>query len=339
MNKGKIVRILVTGGLGYIGSHATLALHNDGHEVLVVDNLANASETVISALEKIAGKQTNFCQVDICNQIEITKVFMTFRPEVVLHLAGFKDVKESHSDPLKYFQNNVSGSVSILRAMDGCKCKKIVFSSSATVYGPPSYLPIDEVHPVGPINPYGRTKLFVEQIIQDWQRAAKERSAICLRYFNPVGVHESGFLGEMSINRPTNLFPLISGVAAGRYRKLSIFGDDYRTRDGTGERDFIHVMDLVEAHSRAINILDDGIRFEIVNLGTGNGTTVKELINYFEVESGRAVICSYNKRRLGDVESCYADVSKAARLLNWKTKRSIGDACRHQWNWEIGRPR
>ena len=250
-----------------------------------------------------------------------------------MHLAGLKSVEESLSSPLSYYDTNVVGSLNLLEAMTKSRCDRLVFSSSATVYGLPRALPIDETHPLQPVNPYGHSKAFVEQMIKDWQNADFGRRAICLRYFNPIGAHPSGLLGELPKNSPKNIFPIISGIFAGRYECLEIYGADYDTRDGTGERDYIHIMDLARAHTLAIANHQE-CSFEIVNVGTGKGTTVKELIETFETVVGVKIKCSINDRRLGDVDSCFADASKARDVIGWKHQKSIFDACIDQWNWE-----
>jgi len=328
------MRVLVTGGAGYIGTHTCVALLQNNHEVLVFDNLSNSSPVAIDRISLITNRSVEFIEGDIRDNALLIKVMREFSPEAVIHFAGLKAVGESVGDPLKYYDVNVRGSLELLKAMEAVGCNRLIFSSSATVYGLPEYLPYKEDHPTAPTNPYGQSKLMVERILQDWINANNSRRALCLRYFNPVGAHVSGLIGEDPKNTPNNLMPFISQTAAGRLTELSIFGDDYDTRDGTGERDYIHVSDLANGHLLALErhkLLD---HFQILNLGTGSGTTVKELIKEFEISTQQKIKIKISKRRPGDISKSYADATLAAKLLDFKCEKSISDMCRDTWNWQ-----
>ena len=326
-------RVIVTGGAGFIGSHTCVELIADGHEVLIIDNFVNSNKRSLDYLSEIVKTSIDFFEVDICDLVKTKKIFTQFKPEFVIHLAGLKSVDESVANPLKYYSNNVSGSINLLNAMESVRCENIVFSSSATVYGAPNQLPIDEKHQTTPLNPYGSSKLFIERIIADWQSSLPNRRAICLRYFNPIGAHPSGTLGERPIGVPKNIFPMVSGVAAGRHDHLKIYGNDYDTRDGTGERDYIHIIDLARAHSIAISALSE-CSFDVINIGTGESVTVRELVNCFQKVTGKQIKCIDYDRRPGDVAICFADVTKAQKILGWKADLSLHDACKDQWKWE-----
>ena len=330
-------RVLVTGGVGYVGSHTCLELASQGHDLLILDNFENCNARTLKHMESILGKPLNFLEADILDSAFISDVASEFSPEVVIHFAGLKAVGESVSNPLRYYSNNLSGSISLLKAMDKVGCRKIVFSSSATVYGKPTHLPIDESHPISPTNPYGFTKAFIEQMISDWQYVDNSRGAVFLRYFNPIGAHPSGKIGEDPIRPPQNIFPIISGVASGRFNSVPVYGTDYPTRDGTGERDYLHVMDLAMAHCKALEAVVTLSGVETFNLGTGKGTTVSELINLFQSESNVTIPVKIEPRREGDVAKCYADPSKAEKELNWSPKFSLKEACKDQLNWEAFR--
>jgi UDP-glucose 4-epimerase len=326
------MRVLVTGGAGYIGSHTCVELLNAGHEVFVIDNLCNGHEVALQRVRDITNSELQFTNADIRNSSALDKIFNNFKPEAVIHFAGLKAVGESVADPVKYYDANVGGSISLLKAMSKAECDNIVFSSSATVYGKPQYLPYDEKHPTNPVNPYGRTKLMIENIIQDWIKVDLKRKGTILRYFNPVGAHESGQIGEEPIGIPNNLMPFIAQVADGRREHLNIFGNDYETADGTGARDYIHVVDLALAHISALNQskLD---KFEVLNIGGGKSTTVLELIKSFEETSGVKIKFKYLLRREGDLAAFWADPSKAFETMSWKLERNTKKICEDTWRW------
>jgi len=331
------MRVLVTGGAGYIGSHTCVELLDAGHEVFVIDNLCNGHEAALNRVRSITNRDLQFMNADIRDTVALDKIFNTFKPEAVIHFAGLKAVGESVANPLKYYDVNVGGSISLLLAMTKAGCKSIVFSSSATVYGKPQYLPYDEEHPTNPVNPYGRTKLMIENMIHDWTKVVSKRNGTILRYFNPVGAHESGQIGEEPIGVPNNLMPYIAQVADGRREHLNIFGNDYETADGTGARDYIHVVDLALAHIDALNQsrLD---KFEILNIGGGKSTTVLELIKSFEDISGVTIKLKYLPRRDGDLAAFWADSSKAFETMSWKPGRNIKNICEDTWRWQVNNP-
>ena len=326
------MRVLVTGGAGYIGSHTCVELLEAGHEVCVIDNLCNGHEEALERVRGITNCELKFMNADIRDSSALGNIFSTFKPESVIHFAGLKAVGESVVDPVKYYAVNVGGSISLLSAMSRAKCNNIVFSSSATVYGKPQYLPYDEDHPTNPVNPYGRTKLIIENMINDWTNVDTKRKGAILRYFNPVGAHESGQIGEEPIGIPNNLMPYIAQVADGRRDYLNIFGNDYETADGTGARDYIHVVDLALAHTCALNKnkLD---RCEVLNIGAGKSTTVFELVRKFEEISGVPIKFKYLPRREGDLAAFWADSSKAFETMSWKTERNIKNICEDTWRW------
>jgi len=327
------MRVLVTGGAGYIGSHTCVELLEAGHEVYVIDNLFNGHEAALERVRGITNCELQFINADIRDTVALDVIFNTFKPDSVIHFAGLKAVGESVADPMKYYDVNVGGSISLLTAMTKAECNNIVFSSSATVYGDPQYLPYDEAHPTNPVSPYGRTKLITENIISDWTKVDIERRGTILRYFNPVGAHESGQIGEEPIGIPNNLMPYIAQVADGRREYLNIFGYDYETADGTGARDYIHVVDLALAHIRALNPnkLD---RFEILNIGAGGSTTVFELLKEFEEISGVKIKFKYLPRRDGDLAAFWADSSKALEKMDWRPERDIKKICEDTWHWQ-----
>ena len=330
------MRVLVTGGAGYIGSHTLVELLTEGHEAFVFDNLSNGHEEALSRVKQLANKDFGFVKGDIRDGEALDKAFLEFKPEAVIHFAGLKAVGESVEQPLAYYENNVAGSVELLKAMGAHDCKKIVFSSSATVYGTPQYLPLDEDHPVSPVNPYGQTKLMVENILKDWARDG--RSATALRYFNPVGAHVSGRIGEDPHGIPNNLMPYIAQVAIGKLEALQIFGDDYETRDGTGERDYIHVTDLAKAHLAALDAMLGQSGFEVYNIGTGTGATVKELLAAYETACGHKLAFEVTGRRSGDVASSVASPKKANERLHWVANLSIDEATSSSWQWQSQNP-
>jgi len=326
------MRVLVTGGAGYIGSHTCVELLNAGHEVYVIDSLCNGHEAAIARIQDITNCELPFMNADIRDLSTLDNIFKTYKPEAVIHFAGLKAVGESVANPLMYYDVNVGGSVSLLTAMSKAGCNNIVFSSSATVYGKPHYLPYDEEHPTNPVNPYGRTKLIIENIINDWTIVDVKRKGTILRYFNPVGAHESGQIGEEPIGTPNNLMPFIAQVANGRREYLNIFGNDYETADGTGVRDYIHVVDLALAHVSALN-QNKLNNFEILNIGGGKGTTVFELLKIFEETCGISIKFKYLPRREGDLDAFWADSSKAFKVMSWKTERNIKNICEDTWRW------
>lgn len=319
--------LLVTGGLGYIGSHFTVAALQAGYEVLVLDNLSNSHADVREKVESITQKSLHFIEGDIRDESLLDDIFKRYAIEVVIHFAGLKAVAESVAKPLLYYDNNVSGSLILLKAMQDNKVNKIIFSSSATVYGEPKYLPYDEQHPTNPINPYGYTKLHVEHVLRDICTADNAFTAITLRYFNPIGAHSSGLIGENPKDIPNNLMPYLVKVANSELPYLQVFGDDYETRDGTGERDYINVMDLVEGHLAAIDYLEN-VGFHIFNLGTGKGTTVLELVSAFEAANNIVIEKKIKPRRDGDLAKFWAKADLAKSELNWEAKTSLLDSCR-----------
>ena len=319
--------LLVTGGLGYIGSHFTVAALQAGYEVLVLDNLSNSHADVREKVESITQKSLHFIEGDIRDESLLDDIFKRYAIEAVIHFAGLKAVAESVAEPLLYYDNNVSGSLTLLKAMQDNKVNKIIFSSSATVYGEPRYLPYDEQHPTNPINPYGYTKLHVEQVLRDICTANNAFTAITLRYFNPIGAHSSGLIGENPKDIPNNLMPYLVKVANSELPYLQVFGDDYETRDGTGERDYINVMDLVEGHLAAIDYLEN-VGFHIFNLGTGKGTTVLELVSAFEAANNIVIEKKIKPRREGDLAKFWAKADLAKSELNWEAETSLLDSCR-----------
>ena len=329
-----LMKVIVTGGAGFIGSHTVVKLVKNGHDVLIIDNFSNSHIRAVRAVENLTGKKINLVEGDITHIGFINDVFKKFRPEAILHFAGLKSVSESLRYPLNYYNVNVSGTLNILAAMDLISCKHIIFSSSATVYGYPLYLPIDEVHPVAPVTPYGKSKLMTEQIIEDWCNCGDQRRAVSLRYFNPVGAHPSGSLGENPLGKPENLMPYISRTAAKIYDQVLIFGDDYSTNDGTGERDYIHVEDLAEAHILALGYIQKLENFEILNIGTGSSVSVKRLIEIFCKVNRVIVPYSVVGRRDGDVGSCWSDIKKSQKLIGFKAEKDIVDMCVDTWRWQ-----
>lgn len=332
------MRVLITGGAGYIGSHTVLQLLKQQQDVLVYDNLSNSSPEAMARVKQLANSDFEFCEGDVQDSSALEAAFAEFRPEAVIHFAGLKAVGESTADPLGYYAQNVSGTINLLKVMQKYDCRKIVFSSSATVYGTAIYLPYDEEHPLQPANPYGRTKFFVEEIIRDWVASWDKASAVLLRYFNPVGAHESGRIGEDPSGTPNNLVPYIAQVAVGRLAHLNVFGDDYDTRDGTGERDYIHVEDLARAHLAAIEYAEKTTGCEAINIGTGTGSTVLEVVKAFETASGKPIPYKIQAQRDGDVARMLAGVSKAKELLGWEAQLGIKEMCDTTWNWQSNNP-
>jgi len=327
------MKILVTGGIGYIGSHTCVELLKNGYEVVIVDNLYNAKEDVVDKIETITGRRPVFYKVDIKDRDALEKVFEQHSIDAVIHFAGYKAVGESVEKPLEYYNNNIYGTLVLMEKMKKFGCMQIVFSSSATVYGLNNSVPYTEDMPTSATNPYGWTKVMIEQIMRDFGAAEADFSAVLLRYFNPIGAHKSGLLGDDPNGIPNNLMPYISRVAAGKLPVLSIFGNDYDTADGTGVRDYIHVVDLAQGHLRALEYASKHTGVDEVNIGTGHGTSVLELVSAFERASGVKVPYTIVPRRAGDIASCYADTKKAAELLGWSAKLSVDEMCADTWNF------
>lgn len=328
------MNILLAGGAGYIGSHIAVTLVAAGHSIVIYDNLSNSKLQVIENLETILGKKVPFIKGDIRDPELIAATMGKFTVDTVIHLASLKAVGESVTSPLEYYENNVQGTLCLVRAMKTQGVKNIVFSSSATVYGNPQYLPIDEAHPVAPTNPYGRTKLQIEQILEDLIIADESLKVISLRYFNPAGAHSSALLGEDPQGIPNNLMPFIARVANGELAELSVFGSDYATVDGTGVRDYIHVMDLADGHLAALQHLPKSQGYEIFNLGTGVGFSVLEMISAFNGASQKKIPYKIINRRPGDIASCYAAPDKANSILGWKASRTLAEMCASAWAFQ-----
>jgi UDP-glucose 4-epimerase len=331
--------ILVTGGLGYIGSHTCVVLAEARHELFIVDNLANSNPAALARVRELApAARIEFERADVRDRAALSRIFGARRIDAVVHFAGLKAVGESVQNPLAYYDNNVCGSVALLEAMQAHGVQRLVFSSSATVYGHPQQLPLTEAHALQPTNPYGRTKLMVEQIIADHAAVHAGFRHATLRYFNPAGAHPSGRIGEDPRGVPNNLFPYIARVAAGRLARLSVWGKDYATPDGTGVRDYLHVMDLARGHLAALDYLGSRGRSITANLGTGRGYSVLQAVSAFERASGRRVPLDYAPRRAGDVAQCYADAALAARELGWRAELGLEDMCRDAWRWQAANP-
>ncbi len=330
--------ILVTGGAGYIGSHTCVEMLNAGYEVIVVDNLNNSSSESLKRVEKITGKKVKFYKNDVCDRKALTKIFKKHNIEAVIHFAGLKAVGESVKKPVWYYQNNLESTIALIEVMTEFNVKKLVFSSSATVYGVATEMPLVEGMPTGAINPYGRTKLFIEEILRDLYVSDNSWSIALLRYFNPIGAHKSGTIGEDPKGIPNNLMPYISQVAVGRLKELHVFGNDYKTVDGTGVRDYIHVVDLAIGHVKAVDWALKNIGCEEFNLGTGNGTSVLQLRDAFVKASGIDVPYVIDPRRPGDPDEVYANADKAANILGWKAERGIEEMCEDTWRWQSNNP-
>lgn len=325
--------ILVTGGTGYIGSHTVVKLLNAGYDVVILDNLSNSKRQVLDHVETITGKSPRFIEGDIRDTELLENIFTENEIHAVIHFAGLKAVGESVSKPIEYYINNVSGSLNLFAAMKKHDCKKIVFSSSATVYGMNKNVPFREDFPLSTTNPYGATKLMIEDILRDLHKSDNEFSIAILRYFNPIGAHQSGLIGENPNDIPNNLLPYVARVAKGEYEKLMVFGDDYDTVDGTGVRDYIHVEDLAEGHLKALDFIKNKTGAQSFNLGTGKGYSVLQIVKAFEKASSRTVSYEITKRREGDIGTCYADASKAKRMLNWQAKHDIESMCVDAWRF------
>ncbi len=325
--------VLLTGGLGYIGSHTAVELLENGEDIVIVDNLSNCKEEVADRIKEITGKDFKLYIADLLNREDIEKIFEENDISEVIHFAGLKAVGESCEKPLEYYHNNITGTLILLETMRKYGCKKIVFSSSATVYGNPKTVPITEDFPLSTTNPYGTTKLFIERILQDTIKAYPDWSCIMLRYFNPVGAHSSGKIGENPNDIPNNLMPYINFVAVGKLDHLNVFGNDYDTKDGTGVRDYIHVVDLSLAHLKALDKLRDMQGIEIYNIGTGEGYSVLDIVKAFEKANNIKIKYEFAPRRSGDIAVCYADPTKAKKELGWQAYKSLEDMCKDAWNY------
>lgn len=330
--------ILTTGGAGYIGSHTCIELINAGYDVVVVDNLDNSSEKALERVEAIVGKKIKFYKEDVRNKEAMRKIFTENDIEAVIHFAGLKAVGESVAKPIEYYDNNLISTLVLLEVMREFGCKRLVFSSSATVYGVAKEMPLTEDMPLGAINPYGRTKLFIEEMLRDVYVSDKEWSIALLRYFNPIGAHISGTIGEDPKGIPNNLMPYIAQVAVGRLEKLHVFGNDYNTVDGTGVRDYIHVVDLAGGHVKAVDWTGKSTGCEAINLGTGNGISVLQLRDAFVKASGAEVPYVIDPRRPGDPDEVYANATKAKELLGWEATKNVDDMCQDSWRWQSGNP-
>lgn len=331
--------ILITGGAGYIGSHTVVELVQAGHQVLVLDNLSNSSPQVLSRLEKITGQKIPFIEGDIRDRTLLDSVFQNYAIDAVIHFAGLKAVGESVQKPLKYYDNNVAGSVNLFEAMQAAKVYRLVFSSSATVYGNPQEIPMSENCPLGvPTSPYGMSKSMVERILQDLAISSPQWSIALLRYFNPIGAHPSGLIGENPNGIPNNLLPYVTQVAIGKLNKLSIFGGDYSTIDGTGVRDYIHVVDLVRGHLAALNYLEQNAGCHVWNLGTGQGYSVLEIVKAFEQATGIDIPYEIVERRAGDIAEYWSNPNKALVELGWQANYNLADMMQHSWNWQRHNP-
>lgn len=334
-----MAKVLITGGAGYIGSHTALELLNEGYEVVVYDNLYNSSEESIKRVEELTGKQVTFYEGDVLDEKALEAMFEAEKIDAVIHCAALKAVGESVQKPLEYYHNNITGTLTLMGVMDRMGVKNIVFSSSATVYGSPEIIPITEECPKGECtNPYGWTKSMMEQIMSDVQKAKSDWNVVLLRYFNPVGAHESGRIGEDPKGIPNNLMPYISQVAVGKLEKLGVFGDDYDTPDGTGVRDYIHVVDLAIGHVKAIDYILTNPGLDVINLGTGVGYSVLDMVKAFSKACGKEIPYEIKPRRAGDIAMCYADPKKAKEVLGWEAKRGLGEMCADTWRWQSQNP-
>lgn len=328
------MNILLTGGAGYIGSHTAVVLSKAGHEVTIYDNFCNSDKSVLARLEKILGGPLVCVEGDIRDKVLVEETLNKFQIQAVIHFAGLKSVGESVQEPLKYYENNVMGSICLFEAMKKTGVRTIIFSSSATVYGEPHYLPYDEEHPTNPNNPYGRSKLQVEEILRDISESDSSWRVSLLRYFNPVGADDSGLIGEDPNGIPNNLMPYLAQVAAGKLPQLNIFGNNYGTRDGTGERDYIHVLDLAEGHKAALNFMKNNSKFHVFNLGLGKAISVLDLLKSFEKMTGVEVPYQFVQRRVGDLPVYFAKVDKAINILNWRPQKTLDEICKSTWKWQ-----
>lgn len=333
-----IMKVLVTGGAGYIGSHTVVDLLDNGYEVVVADNLCNSKIAVIDRVKKITGKDFKFYQCDVCDIDKLRELFEAEKPEAVIHFAGLKAVGESCQKPLEYYSNNLISTLHLLQVMREFGCKNFVFSSSATVYGQPKSVPIKEDFPLSTTNPYGTTKLMIEDMLRDIYKADNSLNIAILRYFNPIGAHKSGLIGEDPSGIPNNLMPYITQVAIGKLKQLSVFGNDYPTCDGTGVRDYIHVLDLARGHILALKKLATGSGLVTYNLGTGKGYSVLQMVKAFEKASGKAVPYVIAPRRPGDIAECYADASLAKKEIGFECRYDLKDMCEDSWRWQVNNP-
>lgn len=338
MQKVQQSKILVTGGAGYIGSHTVVELQNKGYEVLIVDDFSNSQEKVLSRIEEISGKPVRCERLNVSDRDPLKRVFLEFRPDAVIHFAGFKAVGESVRKPLKYYRNNLESTLTLLEVMQEVGCKRIIFSSTATVYGTAEKVPVSEEDPTFCTSPYAWTKWMIEQILRDVCVADPEFSASSLRYFNPIGAHPSGLIGENPKGIPNNLMPYITQVAIGKLKQLSVFGNDYQTHDGTGVRDYIHVVDLAQGHIAALDYVAAHPGFVAINLGTGIGYSVLDMVETFQRVNKVEVPYQIVERRPGDVDRYFADPNLAKRLLGWESCLSLDDMCRDSWNWQTKNP-
>ena len=333
------MKILVTGGAGFIGSHTVVELQEAGYDVVVMDNLSNSSEKSLERVQKITGKAVPFYKADILDREALEQIFSEQEIGAVIHFAGLKAVGESVEKPWEYYENNIAGTLSLVDVMRKHNVKNIIFSSSATVYGNPAFIPITEECPKGQCtNPYGWTKSMLEQILSDIQKADPEWNVILLRYFNPIGAHKSGTIGENPNGIPNNLMPYITQVAVGKRQELGVFGNDYNTHDGTGVRDYIHVVDLAQGHVKALKKIEENAGLKIYNLGTGVGYSVLDVVKNFEEATGVKIPYSIKPRRAGDIDSCYADASLAKEELGWEAKYGIREMCEDSWRWQKNNP-
>lgn len=336
--RNKAMSILLTGGAGYIGSHTCIELTAAGYDVIIADDFSNSDPKVMERIKEITGKEIRLYRTDVANEAELSRIFEENKIDTVIHFAGFKAVGESCRLPIKYYRNNIDTTLTLLEVMRRYGTHNIVFSSSATVYGVPKKVPLTEDMDTGCTNPYGWTKLMIEQILRDASAADKELCAVLLRYFNPIGAHESGRIGELPSGIPNNLMPYITQVAIGKLRQLSVFGNDYPTHDGTGVRDYIHVVDLARGHLAAVKYAEKSKGCEVFNLGTGIGYSVLDIVNAFERVNGVKIPYVITERRPGDVAECYADASKARDVLGWTAEKDLDDMCRDSWRWQSDNP-
>ena len=333
------MKVLLAGGAGYIGSHTAIELVKLGHEIVIADNFSNSKPEALKRIQKIMGKDFPFYEIDIADKPALEALFEKEKPEAVIHFAGYKAVGESVEKPVAYYRNNLDTTLTLLETMKKFGCRNIIFSSSATVYGAPDEVPIKETADVGRCtNPYGWTKYMIEVILKDTAKAETDLSVVLLRYFNPVGAHESGLIGEDPQSIPNNLMPYISQVAIGKLAQLSVFGDDYPTKDGTGVRDYIHVVDLARGHAYAIDYASKHTGVEVFNLGTSVGYSVLDMVHAFEEANGVKVPYRIAPRRAGDIAECYADATKSREVLGWKAEKTLMDMCRDSWNWQSKNP-
>ncbi len=329
------MNVLLAGGAGYIGSHTCVELINSGHSVIVADNFSNSCPQAVERVEEITGAKVTLYEADVCDKEAVDKIFSENKIDAVIHFAGLKAVGESCEKPVMYYRNNIDSTLTLLEAMQKYGVCNFIFSSSATVYGTPKVVPLVETMPTGsPTNPYGWTKLMMEQILSDTAKANPDMSVVLLRYFNPIGAHESGRIGEDPNGIPNNLMPYITQVAAGRLKELGVFGDDYPTHDGTGVRDYIHVVDLAKGHVKAIEYSEKHKGTEVFNLGTGTGYSVLDIVKAFSKVNNIEIPYVIKPRRAGDIAECYADARKAEEILGWKAEKSLEDMCRDSWNWQ-----